>query len=146
MIVNVKEVGPLSDFGTVLFDKIKKFHRLVFENLQLESNLTYFDPEEFKCGLFIVPLDFSESIDLNVLNQVYSCDSLRPMKLKSPSQNTKFIRSDFEDALIYPLYGTSDQLYYISQILDEQGGNLNHLKTTSFKGMDWKSRTRISLY
>ncbi|XP_042887206.1 endoribonuclease Dicer-like [Penaeus japonicus] len=121
VIVNVREVGPLTDLDTSLFDKIKKFHRLIFESLLvLQQNLLYFDPEESKCGIFIVPLDYSEVIDLNILNEIYTCDSLRPTMMKSHNQDAMFVRSKFEDALIYPLYGApSDQIYYVSQIFDD---------------------------
>nr|AFB82635.1 dicer-2 [Penaeus japonicus] len=121
VMVNVREVGPLTDLDTSLFDKIKKFHRLVFENIiELNENLMSFDPEKSKWDVFIVPLDFSEIIDLNMLNEIYSFDSIKPVMIKSHNQNTKFVRSKFEDALIYPQYGIpSNQMYYVSHIFDE---------------------------
>ncbi|KAG7160339.1 endoribonuclease Dicer-like 1 [Homarus americanus] len=117
--VRVEHIKELTNLGLELFYKIEHFHKLTVEML-LHINTSLFEFSSRDAGVFIVPVK-EKNINLDILNRIMPLASLRsPVVNTTDSQSFYFERSNFEDAIIYPLYGPQpDQLFYVTQIMDD---------------------------
>ncbi|XP_069951425.1 endoribonuclease Dicer-like isoform X2 [Cherax quadricarinatus] len=117
--VKLEFIKEISGESPELMSRIEHFHKLIFETL-LQINSVLFDFNAKGSGVYVVPMGQASTIDMDVLNQVCSLESLRaPIVCSSQAGSFSFQSSCYEDAIIYPLYetGKTVRMFYVKQIL-----------------------------
>uniref|UniRef100_A0A0P4WEE1 Uncharacterized protein n=1 Tax=Scylla olivacea TaxID=85551 RepID=A0A0P4WEE1_SCYOL len=119
VIVRIRLINESILLDPKTVNHVEYFHKIVFETL-LDISPTLFDYFPQKTSLLILPL-IGGRIDVPLLSDIASRETLRVFEAETPPNRIfNFVRSDFEDAIIYPLYVTkSDEpMYYITEIED----------------------------
>ncbi|MPC24342.1 Endoribonuclease dcr-1 [Portunus trituberculatus] len=120
VIVKIQLISESMDLDPITVNYVEHFHKVVFETL-LDINPNLFDYFPQKTSLLILPL-VGGLIDTLLLSDIASRETLRTFEaVNPPNRLFNFERSDFEDAIIYPLYLTAsdEPMYYVTEIEDQ---------------------------